>query len=102
MRSAGEMDQADAELRATICKVKYLIIFHLLGWDWKHFQKKVTGGLFLHVLLDLKVHGGTTFQKVTNGVLFDQFSDGNWLFLAKRINSNFEKCFVGLALRRKG
>ena len=66
------------------------------------FLKESNGWTVLHVLLDLKVHGGTTFQKVTNGVLFDQFSDGNWLFLAKRINSNFEKCFVGLALRRKG
>ena len=25
MRSAGEMDQADAELRATICKVRQIL-----------------------------------------------------------------------------
>ena len=37
MRSAGEMDQADAELRATICKVQsyqYLlsILQQMMGW----------------------------------------------------------------------
>ena len=33
MRSAGEMDQADAELRATICKVDNLVfIFPCIGW----------------------------------------------------------------------
>ena len=26
MRSAGEMDQADAELRATICKVNHTVL----------------------------------------------------------------------------
>ena len=31
MRSAGEMDQADAELRATICKVRNQIISLVLG-----------------------------------------------------------------------
>ena len=31
MRSAGEMDQADAELRATICKVEYLMKLKIIN-----------------------------------------------------------------------
>ena len=93
------MDQADAELRATICKVrilKYLLtllityifysLFIIQCILYMSLQFSLSRQLKAHQIFILHLHFGVILKQVrdTNGFLCDKFSNENWQFLAKR------------------